>query len=158
MVQLSPPARRITLAPRFSISKGASSFFSGAPGQSFFSQKGLAPGPFFFSVEGASSSFFRAKPYPNPQNFSGLRPPSGAAGLVLTLNGAAGWLWGVLSFSRQNLPQTPWSERHQPSPRGLSRCATACDFCFSISQRGELGFFFRRKRGELKFFLVGKRC
>ena len=86
---------RIKLAPRFSISKGASSFFSRVEGQSFFSQKGLAPGPFFFSVEGASSNFFRAKPYPNPQKFSGLRPPSGAAGLVLTLNGAAGWLWGV---------------------------------------------------------------
>ena len=49
---------RIELAPRFSISKGASSFFSRAPGQSFFSQKGLAPGPFFFLWRGRAQVFF----------------------------------------------------------------------------------------------------
>ena len=79
----------------FDLTRGELLFFRARQARVFFSQKGLAPGPFFFSVEGASSSFFRAKPYPNPQKFSGLRPPSGAAGLVLTLNGAAGWLWEV---------------------------------------------------------------
>ena len=48
---------RVKLAPRFSVSKGASSFFSRVEGQSFFSQKGLAPGPFFFLWRGRAQIF-----------------------------------------------------------------------------------------------------
>ena len=78
----------------FDFKRGELFFFARGRPEFFFTER-ASPRAFFFSVEGASSSFFRAKPYPNPQKFSGLRPPSGAAGLVLTLNGAAGWLWGV---------------------------------------------------------------
>ena len=59
---------RMKLAPRFSISKGASSFFSRAPGQSFFSQKGLAPGPFFFGG-GGELKFFSGKTIPKSTKF-----------------------------------------------------------------------------------------
>ena len=78
----------------FDFKRGELFFFARGRPEFFFTER-ASPRAFFFSVEGASSSFFRAKPYPNPQKFSGLRPPSGATGLVLTLNGAAGWLWGV---------------------------------------------------------------
>ena len=83
------------VAPRFLISKGASSFLFGRARPEFFFTERASPRAFFFFGGGGELKLFSGKTIPKSTKFFRPAAPLGAAGLVLTLNGAAGWLWGV---------------------------------------------------------------